>query len=369
MQGGLKRAITAGAVCGYPLGDAFTLSDAMLASIGTGAPQTGDSCPRFSPPEGSLIRGSGPAVYVAQGGTLRHLPNLATLQARGHRWGDVNGLPDSYIAPIGRGKPVLNIMTTGFLIKGAAGAAAYVMDGGAKRHITSLDTLNGCGYNWGAIYVLPDDSVNSIPTGPQLSGGPCPTFSPPDGSLIVGSAPEVYYTNAGLKRHVPNVETLNAFRLSFANLDWVPSYYVNALNTGHPLLNIFGQGVLLKSSAPEVYVMDGGARRHITSLEAFNACGYQWGGIQQIAHGDLQVPGLGPAMTGPPCPAYSLLHGTLVKGAGPELYVIDRGTRRHITDPLVFDVCGYHWGNMNQVPDGLLATVPIGAPVSGSSCP
>ncbi len=44
-----------------------------------------------------------------------------------------------------------------------------------------------------------------------------------------------------------------------------------------------GDGNLLKGSAPDVYVMEAGQKRHAVSKEVFLGCGYQWRNVNRIA--------------------------------------------------------------------------------------
>jgi hypothetical protein len=108
-----------------------------------------------------------------QGGLKRHIPNLVTFAVGGFQWGNVNHLPDSSLNAIDSGDPLLDVLADGNLLKGS-GPAVYVMEGGQKRHIISEAAFAACGYGWDAVYVVPDASLDVIPTGSSLSGPPCP---------------------------------------------------------------------------------------------------------------------------------------------------------------------------------------------------
>lgn len=43
------------------------------------------------------------------------------------------------------------------------------------------------------------------------------------------------------------------------------------------------KSTLLQGSAPDVWVMEGGQKRHAVSAEVFLGCGYQWGNVNRIA--------------------------------------------------------------------------------------
>ena len=56
--------------------------------------------------DGSLVKGSGPEVYVMEGGLKRHIPDLATFAAMGFLWGNLNNIPDSVLDSIPTGEPL-----------------------------------------------------------------------------------------------------------------------------------------------------------------------------------------------------------------------------------------------------------------------
>jgi hypothetical protein len=59
-----------------------------------------------APPEGALIKGSGPEVYVILSGQRRHIPNPETFVAMGYRWGDIQTIPDHELGIIPLGAPL-----------------------------------------------------------------------------------------------------------------------------------------------------------------------------------------------------------------------------------------------------------------------
>ena len=57
----------------------------------------------------------------------------------------------------------------GTLVKSAANPAAYVIEGGKKRHIMSPAVMQKYGYNWDLLKIIPDADLNAIPTGDPKS--------------------------------------------------------------------------------------------------------------------------------------------------------------------------------------------------------
>ncbi|MEE9161615.1 MAG: hypothetical protein V3U35_01470, partial [Candidatus Neomarinimicrobiota bacterium] len=109
MEGGLKREIVSNEVfsaCGYSSDAVYKTSDAKLAAIPSGPTFTGPPCPTLSPPDGYLIRGSGPAIYVMEGGLKHHIVNLEAFSVCSYQWGNVNRIADSTLAGIPTGDDV-----------------------------------------------------------------------------------------------------------------------------------------------------------------------------------------------------------------------------------------------------------------------
>ena len=77
----------------------------------------------------------------------------------------------------------------------------------------------------------------------------------------------------------------------------------------------------------------------------------------------------GAQLAGPPCPKLGLLNGTLMRGTGPEVWVIHNGERRHVMSPAVFSGCGYKWGDVNLLADSTVNSFPRGPNVTGGPCP
>jgi len=319
-------------------------------------------------PDGTLVKGSGPPVYVIKGGLRRHIPNVATFDARGFNWASVISLPDSSVLAIPAGNPLPDVLADGSLIRGS-GPAVYVMQGDGRRWVNNPDVMTACAYGWDAIQTLTNSVLLAVPEFGALYGQPCPMPSPPNGALWKGSGPAVYFMNGGLKRHVPNLLTFNATALRWGNVDQVADSTLNLVPEGEPLLDVLADGNLLKGSGPAVFVMQGGARRHVTSPSVMDACGYRWDAISTVDDGALNLPPLGEPLSEPPCPRLSPPSGSLLRGSGPAVYVMDGSVRRHVTDEAVFLSCDYLWGNVSILGDGVLAMIPAGDPLTQQPCP
>ena len=175
-----------------------------------------------------------------QGGLKRHVSNIATFEANGFQWGNVNALPESVMAAIASGDPLPDAMADGNLLS-AQGRGVFVMEGGFKRHIINTAVFSACGYGWDAVQGVSVGRLDAIARGSDVTGSPCPKLLPLDGTLLQGST-------------------------------------------------------------PAIYVMEAAEKRLIGSDGVFTACGYASGNVNVIADSALQGIPDGPALTATPCP-------------------------------------------------------------------
>lgn len=371
MEGGARRHIKSSSVmsaCGYRWDAVYRVSDARLDHIRAGPALGKPPCPRLSPPDGTLLQGDNARVYMMSDGLRRHVKNGLTFEALGLKWGEIDRVPGGAVAMITSGHSLPNVRADGNLLTGSGGAV-YVMQGAKKRHVASVGVFDACGYGWDAVYTVTDERLGSISTGSKLSGGPCPEWSPPGNALLRGSGSAIYVAKAGLKRHVPNMATLESEGLLWGNLDVIPDSVLAALPKGSPLLDVLADGNLLKGSGAAVYVMEGGKKHHITSGDVFNACGYGWDAVRGVPEARLQGIPTGSPLSGSPCPGISPPTGTLLKGSTHAIYVMKDSTRLHISSGDVFNGCDYQSGNVNLIADSALGGIPKGPSLKGPPCP
>lgn len=305
MDGGKRRPIPSPAIltgCGYGWDAVNSVPDARLGRVPVGPAVDGVDCPRLVPPSGSLVRNPAGTVFLVNDGMRRGFPNVATFEAHGSRWGDVDDMPNSIVSSLPRGRPLPSVLADGNLLKGSS-SAIFVTHGGAIRLIAGPLLFEACGYSNDAVYTVTDGTLGRLPLGLNLTAPPCPRYVPPDGTVLRSPSGTVYVMEGGLKRAVPNIATFEALGLRWAEVDQMPASVVAAIPAGQPLPDVLADGSLLKGSGTTVYVMEGGARRVITSATVFVACGYSWDAVNVITDVRLGKVPLGPDVTGPPCPA------------------------------------------------------------------
>ena len=117
--------------------------------------------------------------------------------------------------------------------------------------------------------------------------------------------------------------------------------------------NYFSNGTLLQGSGPEVFVLENGIKRHILNPRVFNGLFYDWNMIVKVTDEIFKNYPTGDEVSG----TSKFLDGTLIKGSGPEVYLIKSGSRRWIPDPMTFNNLGFNWQNIITIPNDKLKGV------------
>ena len=312
--------------------------------------------------DGVLLRGSAPDVFITQKGLKRHVVSLENFIARGFSWSDVMDVSDSLLNSISTGQPLLDALADGNLVKGSA-PDVYVMEAGQKRHAVSAEVFLACDYYWDAIFTVPDGLMNSISTGPSLDGSSCPRPTFADGTLLQGSAPAVYVMENGQKRHAVSADVFLSCGNLWGNINRIADSTLDAVPDGSPVSACVPSGTLLRGSAPDVFVTQGGLKRHVVSLENFIARGFSWGDVVDVSDSLLNSIPVGQPLLD------ALADGNLLKGFAPDVYVMEAGQKRNAVNAEVFLACGYFSDAILKVPDSLLDSIPTGPPLDESSCP
>lgn len=309
---------------------------------------------------GPLLKGSDDAVYYVQNGLRRHIPNGLTFEARSFKWKNVDTVLDSTIAAITEGQPVLDASAKGNLLTGP-GNAVYVMQGGKKRHIGSLNAFNACKYGWDAVQSVSKAALNKIPGGSKLTGPPCPRLSPSTGDIIKGAGSRVYAMQDGRRRHIPNMITLEGQGFQWGNLNVIPESHLKRIPRGKRLLDTRADGNLLLAPDGSRYVMESGAKRFIVSDTVFNDCGYGTDALQSLSQEAIDGVADGPDLAdAASCPWLSPASGVLIKGSGNAVYQMQSGLRRLVPNGITFEANRFRWWNVNTIADSTLAGITEG---------
>jgi len=253
MEGGHRRPIPDPATftcMGLDWGTIQTIADSVWNLIPQGAAYP-------SRADGTLLQGSNPQVYVMAGCQRHLIPDPETFTAGGYNWSAVHRITDADLTAIPEGAQLPSVLPPDGTLLKASGAEVDRMEGGRRRLIPDVPTLNCFG---GAIQTIADSVWNLIPQGAAYP-------SRADGTLLQGSGPQVYVM-AGCQRHlIPDPETFTAHgynggaihRITDTDLTAIPEgARLPSIHTAGQFYAVNGGGSASDRFLPDQFFSDGG---------------------------------------------------------------------------------------------------------------
>jgi hypothetical protein len=121
---------------------------------------------------------------------------------------------------------------------------------------------------------------------------------------------------------------------------------------------IIRDGLVLKGSGPEIYVLEGDKLRWISSLDAFEHLGLTWEDVRVVEDSFLDRFEVGRA-----------IHVLLKCGASPHIYRLENDQKRWIRDIDTFLAEGHAWEDVRFVSCQYLRDLPDGPPIPEDAGP
>jgi hypothetical protein len=121
---------------------------------------------------------------------------------------------------------------------------------------------------------------------------------------------------------------------------------------------IIRDGLVLKGSGPDIYVLQDNKLRWISSIEAFDYFGYQWDEVHVVEDSFLRQ-----FEKGRP------IHVLLKCPTSPHIYALENGHKRWIKDIPTFLAEGYVWEDVKIVDCYYLRQLPNGATIPENAGP
>jgi len=181
--------------------------------------------------DGSLIKGSGSAIYVIEHGVLRQISDWSTFVGLGYNMSMVYMVSDSDLNvyyTTGNNWSDSSSHATGSLIKTSSSPNIYRLEDGQRRLIKSWDLFVNSGFSMNNVMTISDFEMSSYSNGTQIIY--------PDGSLLKGSGPEIYVVEYGYKRHISSWTQFVSLNYSLTNVSIVNDAYLNNdYATGSPI--------------------------------------------------------------------------------------------------------------------------------------
>lgn len=237
-------------------------------------------------PDGSLVQVQGkPAVYYIQNGKKRLIASRSVLASR---------FNPSAILQISQNE--LDAYDEGVIIKFANYSLIssketkrmYLIDGDQKRYIISPKVFRAIGFNPEEVVKASEADLSNYQEGDNIDM----TSAYPTGTLFQDKKNGgIWYVKDNIKHAIVAKEILKArfgdrkaVKVSTAELDKYPK--------GDPITFNEGQLVVIKGK-PEIYVVSNGLRRHIKSLETFNALGFKLSNVIKTSEKAVNILPLG----------------------------------------------------------------------------
>ena len=178
MQRGLRRPVPNPVTFwaqGYLWGNINVIADSSLASIPEGQPLLDALA------DGVLLKKDGEVtVYVMQGGLRRPIANGDVFLGCGYGWDAVSTISNSQLNAVPSGPDFSSTISCPKLLFAdrillhGSDVNVYAMQGGNKRWVLTASVFLACGYQWGNTNRIADSSLAGIPSGPGVTGPPCP---------------------------------------------------------------------------------------------------------------------------------------------------------------------------------------------------
>jgi len=193
-------------------------------------------------------------------------------------------------------------------------------------------------------------------------------------NLGVFSVPYIIFYNDGTKKvNYFNLDknqdarlTTADFGISISSVLLIPSSQKQIYNNGDSAASYSfsisagtvekktqSNGSLLKSiESPKIYSIENNKKRWITDINAFVLNGYKWENVVLVLESELEAFEDGANI-------YAVSSGlkqdgSLIRGGGYKVYLIENGNKKWITSEKVFIGLGYDWNSIISVSDGEL---------------
>jgi hypothetical protein len=228
-----------------------------------------------------------------------------------------------------------------------------VENGGANSRLGSAGVFASWNISGGDIKTATTADTNQ-------PGGPGVYFR--EGAVLKGSGPDIYIidqtgANSYSKRRVTNGSAFNSLGYSAADVIQVADSDLTVVPDGADITdaNQHPDGTVVKSSGGTLYWLEGGKKRLIGTAEVFVSQRFKSSQIKNAAPNDT---GLLDAEN------MYFREGTMVKGTGPTIYVIDdvgggNFQRRGLASPAAFSELGFNLSEVLTVQDYVL-NIPDG---------
>ncbi|TSC90307.1 MAG: hypothetical protein CEN92_485, partial [Candidatus Berkelbacteria bacterium Licking1014_96] len=322
-----------------------------------------------------------PEIYLVAGGIKRHLPSPAVFYLWGGDESKISRIPTGLFDSLSLGTEV------GAAVKGS-GPEIYLLDKGKKDHIVSPEVFTAWGLTESQVTIVNDQYLANLPNGPEI------------GFLIrANGLPQVYKVEFGKKAWVPDPNIFIAWGFSFNDVAVIDPLLAGTLpddsaltlfaktsanssivyllnqtdkkqfsesavleawsNNAPPsisglinnLQTLGNPTKLAKGPGQEIYLLLSGKKYHLVDYDAFIAFNYNLNQVTHVSGETINAVAYGGELN------------RLIRGSGPEIYLVENGQKRHIPSPEIFSSYGWSWASITAMPNSFVAQLPPGPDV------
>jgi hypothetical protein len=138
------------------------------------------------------------------------------------------------------------------LVQATSSPDVFIIINGHKRHIPSPRAFARLGFKWQNIKKISQAELDSYLD---------------DELLRASNSPDVFIIVGGLKRHIPSPEVFNSYGFDWNNISVV---------SPQDLADYLDATLIRAAGDSKVYLLVGGKKHWISSLDVFNKHGYNW---------------------------------------------------------------------------------------------
>jgi len=249
----------------------------------------------------------------------------------------------------------------GDLIKAKGDTKVYLVQGQQfygqpvgyqRRAIANEQVFNQMGFKWSDVKEIDPQDLMILPEGkPIWSRELIAPF--PEGALVrLKGQTQTYVIREGRKCYIPDPETFQTMG-TWDQVIEVDKATLDSIFTGIPIQSV---------KPPFQYTPPGQPPPISPPIPTGPSPPFQTQ-PSYLPPSPSPQPGSTISPTQPQSSLPFFPDGTLIKGSGPDIYLIENGVRRLIPNMETFNAMGFNWNNLTILDDQRLGNIPMGIPV------
>lgn len=120
---------------------------------------------------GTLIRGSGPEVYVLEYGLKRWIFTPLIFKNLFYDWNKIKIVADEILNSFPSGNKISNVFSDGALVRSEISPKVYLYDNGKLRWVPDPYIFNSNDFSWENINIIPDKKIKAYKIGADIKAG------------------------------------------------------------------------------------------------------------------------------------------------------------------------------------------------------